>query len=138
MLARTYVEQFFQNQYCKSNKIITKWRFPYQILMLKLHNINPSTPELNPSAQRCLMRFFKGDFASWTVHFVNVCMKNQQMQQYEYINYRLTQPCFIKIKIVWLQLFQSHRTIIRSWYRTTESKRYKHRGVPYGIPCGSQ
>jgi hypothetical protein len=24
MLARTYVEQFFQNQYCKSNKIITK------------------------------------------------------------------------------------------------------------------
>jgi hypothetical protein len=28
--------------------------------------INPSTPELNPSAQRCLARFFTGDFASLT------------------------------------------------------------------------
>jgi hypothetical protein len=30
------------------------------------HNavINPLTPELNPSAQRCLMRFFTGNFAS--------------------------------------------------------------------------
>jgi hypothetical protein len=26
--------------------------------------INPLTPELNPSAQRCLMRFFAGDFSS--------------------------------------------------------------------------
>jgi hypothetical protein len=34
--------------------------------------INPLTPELNPSAQRCLTRFFAGDFASWTVHFVNM------------------------------------------------------------------
>jgi hypothetical protein len=25
--------------------------------------------------------FFTGDFASWTVHFVNICAKNQQMQQ---------------------------------------------------------
>jgi hypothetical protein len=24
---------------------------------------------------------FTGDFASWTVHFVNICVKNQQMQQ---------------------------------------------------------
>jgi hypothetical protein len=44
-------------------------------------NINPLTPELNPLAQRCLTRFFTGDFASWTVHFVNICVKNQQMQQ---------------------------------------------------------
>jgi hypothetical protein len=43
--------------------------------------VNPLTPELNPSAQRCLTRFFTGDFASWTVHFVNICVKNQQMQQ---------------------------------------------------------
>jgi hypothetical protein len=42
---------------------------------------NPLTPELNPSPQRCLARFFTGDFASWTVHFVNTCVKNQQMQQ---------------------------------------------------------
>jgi hypothetical protein len=26
--------------------------------------INPLTPELNPSAQRCLTRLFTGDFAS--------------------------------------------------------------------------
>jgi hypothetical protein len=28
------------------------------------HLINHLTPELNPSAQRCLARFFTGDFAS--------------------------------------------------------------------------
>jgi hypothetical protein len=52
-------------------------------------SINPLTPELNPSAQRCLTRFFTGDFASWTVHFVNICVKNQQMQQLfvQFINY---------------------------------------------------
>jgi hypothetical protein len=43
--------------------------------------INPLTPELNPCAQRCLTRFFTGDFASWTVHFVNICVKNQQIHQ---------------------------------------------------------
>jgi hypothetical protein len=26
--------------------------------------INPLTPELNPSAQRCMTRFFSGDFHS--------------------------------------------------------------------------
>jgi hypothetical protein len=41
----------------------------------------PLRPELNPSAQRCLTRFFTGDFDSWTVHFVNICAKNQQMKQ---------------------------------------------------------
>jgi hypothetical protein len=50
---------------------------------------NPLTPELNPSAQRCLTKFFTGDFASLTVHFVNICVKNQQMQQLfiQFINY---------------------------------------------------
>jgi hypothetical protein len=43
--------------------------------------INLLTPELNPSAQRCLTRFFTGNVASWTVHFSNICVKNQQMQQ---------------------------------------------------------
>jgi hypothetical protein len=42
---------------------------------------NPLTPELNPSAQRCLTKFFTRDFAYWTVHFVNICVKNQQMHQ---------------------------------------------------------
>jgi hypothetical protein len=41
-------------------------------------NINFSTPKLSPSAQRCLTRFFTGNFASWTLHFVNICVKNQQ------------------------------------------------------------
>jgi hypothetical protein len=50
---------------------------------------NPLTPELNPSAQRCLTRFFTVDFASSTVHFVNICVKNQQMQQLfiQFINF---------------------------------------------------
>jgi hypothetical protein len=53
-------------------------------------DINHWTPELNPSAQRCLTRFFTGDFASWTVHFFNICVKtHQQMQQLfiQFINY---------------------------------------------------
>jgi hypothetical protein len=51
--------------------------------------LNPLTPELNPSVKRCLTRFFSGDFASSTVHFVNICVKNQQMQQLfiQFINY---------------------------------------------------
>jgi hypothetical protein len=43
--------------------------------------INPLTPELNPSGQRCLTRIFAGDFASGTVHFFNVCVKSQQIKQ---------------------------------------------------------
>jgi hypothetical protein len=52
-------------------------------------SFNPLTPELNPSPQRCLTRFFTGDFASWTAHFVNICVKNQQMQHLliQFINY---------------------------------------------------
>jgi hypothetical protein len=51
--------------------------------------INPLMPELNPSALCCLTRFFTGDFASWTVNFVNICVKNQQLQQLfiQFINY---------------------------------------------------
>jgi hypothetical protein len=47
------------------------------------------TLELNTSAQRCLTRYFTGDFASLTVHFVNICVKNQQIYQlfFQYINY---------------------------------------------------
>jgi hypothetical protein len=50
---------------------------------------NPLTPELNTSAQRCLTRFFIGDFASLTVHFINICVKMQQMHQLfaQFINY---------------------------------------------------
>jgi hypothetical protein len=50
---------------------------------------NPLTSELNPSAQHSLTRFFTGDFASLAVHFVNVWVKNQQMQQLliQFVNY---------------------------------------------------
>jgi hypothetical protein len=37
---------------------------PRKPMVLQLTTVNPLTPELNPSAQRCLMRFFTGDFAS--------------------------------------------------------------------------
>jgi hypothetical protein len=43
--------------------------------------LNQLTPELYPSAQRCLTRFFTGDFASLTVNFVNIYVTHQQMQQ---------------------------------------------------------
>jgi hypothetical protein len=33
------------------------------ILCVTGFNINPLTPELNPSAQRCLMKYLTGDFA---------------------------------------------------------------------------
>jgi hypothetical protein len=57
--------------------------------MQKTGFFNRLTPELKRSVQRCLTRFFTGDFAPWTVHFVNICMKNQQMQQLfiQFINY---------------------------------------------------
>jgi hypothetical protein len=44
--------------------------------------INPLTPELNPSAQRCLTRYFYWRFCFLNVHFVNICMKTNK-----YINY---------------------------------------------------
>jgi hypothetical protein len=50
--------------------------------MLLEHNSNPLTPQLNSTAQRCLTRLFTRNFSSWTMHFVNIYMKNQQMQQF--------------------------------------------------------
>jgi hypothetical protein len=50
---------------------------------LSLYLINPLTPELNPSAQRYVTKFFTGDFAYCTVNFIitRTCVKIQQMQQ---------------------------------------------------------
>jgi hypothetical protein len=39
--------------------------------------LGPLMPELNPSAQHCLTQIFTEDFASWTVQFVNIRVKNQ-------------------------------------------------------------
>jgi hypothetical protein len=66
------------------------WHKAYRTMEGKYpRKLNPLTPELNPSAQRCMTRFFTGDFSSWTVHFVNICVKNQQMHQLfiQFINY---------------------------------------------------
>jgi hypothetical protein len=38
--------------------------FRITVASVHMYVINPLTPELNPSAQRCLMRFFTGNFAS--------------------------------------------------------------------------
>jgi hypothetical protein len=67
-----------------------KWYLISVIIIFQtIHSINHLTPELNPSAQRCLTRFFTGDFASRAVHFVNICLKNQQIHQLfiQFINY---------------------------------------------------
>jgi hypothetical protein len=60
-----------------------KLRYKHAFYPLQPTSVNhsPLTPELNPSAQRCLARFSTADFASLTVHFVNTCVKNQQMKQ---------------------------------------------------------
>jgi hypothetical protein len=47
-------------------------------------HFNPLTSELNPSAQRCLTRFFTGVFASWTVHSVNICVKTNKYTNYSF------------------------------------------------------
>jgi hypothetical protein len=52
-------------------------------------HFNPLKPEINPSAQRCLKRYFTSDFVSRTVHLINIRVKSQKMQQLfiQFINY---------------------------------------------------
>jgi hypothetical protein len=72
----------------KRDVIINVYQSSYKYWLF-VSDFNPLTPELNPSAQRCMTRFFTGDFATWTVHFVNICVKNQQIHQLfiQFINY---------------------------------------------------
>jgi hypothetical protein len=46
---------------------------------------------VKPEIKRCIYmdEIFTGDFASWTVHFVNIYVKNQQINQLfiQFINY---------------------------------------------------
>jgi hypothetical protein len=74
---------------CWSLRIVSLASTASPLRVLKAAELNPLTLELNRSAQRCLTRFFTGDFASWTVHFVNIRVKNQQMQQLfiQFVNY---------------------------------------------------
>jgi hypothetical protein len=69
--------------------LVYEFKIHRALYMHTLTCLNPLTPELKPSTQRCLTRFFTGDFASRTVHLVNTCMKTQQMQQLfiQFINY---------------------------------------------------
>jgi hypothetical protein len=71
---------------CEKDSIIFEVE---DILLCLQYNINALMMELNPSTKRCLTRFFTGDFASWTVHFINICVKNQQIYQLfiQFINY---------------------------------------------------
>jgi hypothetical protein len=57
--------------------------------LIEGYKVNPLTPELNLSAQRYLARFFTGDFAFCILHFVNICLKTQQLHQLfiQFINY---------------------------------------------------
>jgi hypothetical protein len=53
-LARHLVSLYFQSRDEEEGELMVCERVCY----------NPLTSELNPSVQRCLMRFFTGDFAS--------------------------------------------------------------------------
>jgi hypothetical protein len=50
----------------------------------KTHCFNPLTPELKSSSQPCLTKYFIEDFASWTVHFVNICVKTNKCKNYSF------------------------------------------------------
>jgi hypothetical protein len=69
--------------------VLTVKAIKFQTNRYRATEINPSTPELNLSGQRCLMRFFTEHFGSWTVCFVNIYVKNQQIHQLfiQFINY---------------------------------------------------
>jgi hypothetical protein len=73
-----------------SNPLSATW------FMQPRDHINPLTPELNPSAQRCRTKFFTGDFTYLTMHFINICVKNQQINQLiiQFINYVCTSYMF--------------------------------------------
>jgi hypothetical protein len=54
--------------------------FPQKKLGIIDTDFIPSTPELNPSAQRCLTRILL-EFCFLNLHFVNIRVKNQQIHQ---------------------------------------------------------
>jgi hypothetical protein len=68
-LGDTTIEDCVSNVQSPCNKMFTylPWRpvmTEIKLQMMCYGLINPLTLELNPSAQRCLTRFFTGDFAS--------------------------------------------------------------------------
>jgi hypothetical protein len=62
------------------HKKVKKWKYYIKCCSrCQVFNyfFKPLTPELNSSAQRYLTRYFTGNFASRTVHFVKICLKTQ-------------------------------------------------------------
>jgi hypothetical protein len=62
-------------------RTVTRWSLLHRFsscFHLVVKYFNSLTPELIPSVQRCLTKFFTGDFASWTVHFVNIYISRFQ------------------------------------------------------------
>jgi len=77
--ARRYVVCGFLQYVASSNALfILPLHLEFKCVSKRI-NINPLTPELNPPAQRCMIRFVTGDFASLNVYFVNICAENQQI-----------------------------------------------------------
>jgi hypothetical protein len=95
---------------------------------LPVNSVNPLTPELNPSAQRCLTIFFIGILLH-EPHFVNICVKNQEMQKLflQFISYicssymfrhyiaspDTTRPCaiFYRLLLNWASLTRQLGTL---------------------------
>jgi hypothetical protein len=81
---------FYSQYWHHETHFSTPWRSFLYILQVYI-SVNPLTSEINHPPPRATLpdEIFTGDFASWTVNFVNVCMKNQQMQQLfiQFINY---------------------------------------------------
>jgi hypothetical protein len=114
--------------------------------------INPLTPELNPSAQRCLTRFLTGDFAYWTLHFVNVCVKNQQIQQLfiQFIDYNGSSYMFrhyiaiFKVRVVtWCSCASRHQTQHAHPQYSIDCSSIEHlsqgtRNAPWGWQCNAE
>jgi hypothetical protein len=60
----TYTPPIYNLDMCRRLRLLTP--FLKEAVFISTFTVlsNPLTPELNPSAQRCLTRFFTGDFTS--------------------------------------------------------------------------
>jgi hypothetical protein len=58
-------------------------------LNLKMLHLQPFNAGIKSLWATLPDEIFTGDFASWTVHFVNICVENQQIHQLfiQFINY---------------------------------------------------
>jgi hypothetical protein len=94
---------------------VNGWLTEYLCMTWNVGRINPLTPELNPSAQRCLTRFFTGDFDSWTVHSLLYALKTNKCNNYSFsllimygISYvfGITSPCSGSVPSVFWEMLK--------------------------------